>query len=66
MSKIDIKRLFEVSLEVPMMRVEQLESLLSIWLQGEADEDTLNMISVALLCTSEIKNALNNAVEDQR
>lgn len=31
MSKIDIKRLFEVSLEVPMMRVESSLNLYSLF-----------------------------------
>ncbi|MEX0448048.1 hypothetical protein [Xenorhabdus sp. SGI246] len=57
------KRLIELLIEIPQARTEQLITLLSTWLDAERDNEARNMISIALLCTREINQSLNDAME---
>ncbi|PHM47140.1 hypothetical protein [Xenorhabdus miraniensis] len=57
------KRLIERLIEVPQARTEQLITLLSTWLEVERDSETCNMICIALTCTREIDQSLNDVRE---
>ncbi|MBD1228983.1 hypothetical protein [Xenorhabdus griffiniae] len=57
------KRLIECLIEIPQAKTEQIITLLSTWLDAERDNETRNMICVALTCAREIDQSLNDAME---
>jgi hypothetical protein len=57
------KCLIERLIEMPQAKTEQLITLLSKWLDAERDNEIRNMICVALTCTRDIDQSLNDAIE---
>ncbi|MCW2258431.1 hypothetical protein M2263_004522 [Providencia alcalifaciens] len=50
-------------IETPQIHTSMLLTLLSTWCAGEDDDDTRNMISVAITVACQIEASLNRAKE---
>ncbi|MBW3470979.1 hypothetical protein I6L78_02425 [Proteus vulgaris] len=49
-------------LDSPIMDIYKLETLLTIWLEAEDNQDIANMISISLDYTKNVRDALSHAV----
>ncbi|OAT22807.1 hypothetical protein [Proteus myxofaciens] len=57
------KRLIDMLIETPQNHTSELLTLLSTWCAAEEDDETRNMISIALTVACQIKESLDKAVE---
>ncbi|MEI9696422.1 hypothetical protein V5094_03105 [Moellerella wisconsensis] len=49
-------------LENPLMEIGKLESMLTIWLEAESNQEIANMISISLDYTKNVRDSLSNVV----
>lgn len=57
------KRKIEMLIETPQNHTSTLLTLLSTWCAAEEDNETRNMISIALAVACQIKESLDKAAE---
>lgn len=57
------KRDIELLLDVPRLKTKCLMTLLTVWLDAEDNEDTANMISIAMNTVNDILNDIESATE---
>ncbi len=61
--KREQKRELEILIESPQIHTAMLLTLLSTWCAGEDNDDTRNMISIAITVACQIEASLNRAKE---
>lgn len=59
------KRQIEILIETPQNHTSTLLTLLSTWCAAEEDNETRNMISIALTVACQIKESLDKATESK-